>query len=65
MTDWLSTTEAGKLIGMGREFVVELCEDGAFPNAWRKPGSRWRIPRSDVEAYLERMRAMVQRRKKR
>ena len=35
--------------------ILARIREGAFPNAFQV-GAVWRIPRSDVEAYLEKQR---------
>lgn len=42
-------------LGLHRNTVQNLIREGAFPGAF-KIGRTWRVPQSDVEAYLDRQR---------
>lgn len=60
---WLTPLEVGPRVGgISPDRVRRLCERGAFPDAIRTEGGQWRIPASDVDAYLESRRARVRRR---
>jgi excisionase family DNA binding protein len=62
-TEFLTTGAAASQLGLHRDRVRELCEEGAFPNAIRVgPGGHWRIPESDIRALLMRNRPSVRRR---
>jgi excisionase family DNA binding protein len=50
--DWLTTTEAAKLLHASRQHVVDLCEAGDLP--FSLTGSHRRISRADVEIYQSR-----------
>jgi excisionase family DNA binding protein len=59
---FLTTGAAAAELGLQRDRVRELCEEGAFPNAQRAgSGGHWRIPASDVRAFIERNRPIVRR----
>jgi excisionase family DNA binding protein len=49
--EMLTTTKAGRVLGVGPKTVIRLIESGQLP-AYRI-NYAWRIRRSDVEAYLE------------
>ena len=53
----LSPRIVAQRLGVSRKFIYDLLHAGAFPRARRLtlPGGKrgtWRIPASDVEAYL-------------
>jgi excisionase family DNA binding protein len=50
--DWLTTTEAAKLLHASRQHVVNLCEAGDLP--FSRAGSHRRLRRADVEAHSAR-----------
>lgn len=59
----LTSSEAGARLSFSSVKIRQLCEKGAFPNAYRLGlGGHWRIPEADVEALMERMRPKVVRR---
>ena len=47
---FVSTTEAGRLMGYSTDHVNLLCREGKLPGA-KKIGRNWLVPRADVEAY--------------
>ena len=52
----LTSEEAAKLLGVTTGAVTRWLQAGHFPNAWRlNPHlqSRWRIPKSDVDAFIQ------------
>lgn len=53
--DFISTTEASRLLGLSPRSIQHMCEDGTFRTAHR-PGrgatARWRISRAEVLARL-------------
>ncbi|WP_069801649.1 helix-turn-helix domain-containing protein [Thermogemmatispora onikobensis] len=49
--EWLTATEAGKLIGVTRRTMVRVVERGEITGY--RIASAWRFKRSDIEAYLE------------
>ncbi len=54
----LTTSEACKRLAIRRRKLGDLLVDQAFPNAFRiTPGGQWRIPESDIIAWIERRRA--------
>ncbi len=63
-TSRLSTTKAAALLGYSPDKTLRMCVDGKFPNASRDGnGGHWRIPMSDIEAFLEANRPRVVRRR--
>ncbi|WP_376794183.1 helix-turn-helix domain-containing protein [Thermogemmatispora sp.] len=52
--EWLTATEAGKLIGVTRRTVVRMVERGEITGY--RVASAWRFKRSDLEAYLDQHR---------
>lgn len=56
MSEHLKTTEVAKRLGLSEDTIRRLCSDGYFPNAWRLGGksTQWRIPETDVDAFIER-----------
>ena len=64
--DTLTTREVARKLRASADTVRRMCEEGRFPGAHRlREGGRWRIPRADVEAFLERVRPVVVRRRRR
>ena len=58
-TEYLTTTQAAKrLHGAHPDTIRRLAVAGEFPQAFLL-GSHWRIPATDVDAYIERQRARV------
>ena len=56
----LSTEEAAQLLGVTVESINRWLRAGHFPNAWRinpHNRSRWRIPQSDIDAFVAMRRA--------
>lgn len=52
MSDYLTTTQAGRLLGLSSESVRTLCDSGKLP--CMRPGVRQRrILRTDVERYRD------------
>lgn len=61
----LSTTEAAKRLGYSDDKIRRMCEAGKFPNAARDgSGGHWRVPESDLAAFLEANKPRVLRRPK-
>lgn len=53
----LTVDELADELHRGRSTIrAWLSEEGNFPNAYRLRGREWRIPRSDVTAFLARQR---------
>lgn len=48
--DYLTSVEAGELIGRGKNMIAKLCQAGRLPGA-KKIGLNWLIPREAVLAY--------------
>lgn len=60
----LSTTKAAQRLGYSHDKIRRMCEEGRFPNAARDgSGGHWRIPESDLAAFLDANRPRVLRRK--
>jgi excisionase family DNA binding protein len=57
-----STTQVGERIGRSGRQVQRMIEAGLFPHATRPRGGMWRVPESDVVAWLESHRPRVRRR---
>lgn len=55
---WLSTTEAGDVLGISRQAVGNLIRAGKL-EAHQPTGSVYRLRREDVMAYLESTRVQV------
>lgn len=53
--DPLTVTEVAEEWRVSRPAIHARIMEGVFPNAFRV-GSTWRIPRQDIEDYLERQR---------
>jgi len=52
----LTSEEVAELLGVTEASINRWLKAGHFPNAWRiNPyiRSRWRIPKSDVDAFFE------------
>lgn len=59
----LSTTATAARLGYSHDKVRLMCEQGKFPNASRDGvGGHWRVPESDVAAFLEASKPKVVRR---
>jgi hypothetical protein len=57
---WLTTGEVAERVGMSKETIRRWLDGPTpmFPNAYQTPGGgHWRIPLSDVRAFLEARRA--------
>lgn len=62
-SQWLTTNEAAEMIGRSPASVRRLCEDAVWPDAYRaSAGAHWRIPRSNVVAWLKSIRPVVRQR---
>ena len=48
-SQWLSTSQAADLLGVGPRAVVKAIGRGAIPA--ERVGSRWRVSREDIEHY--------------
>jgi excisionase family DNA binding protein len=48
--NYLTTTEAAKLIRKTSDLIAKLCQSGRLPGA-EKIGNTWLIPRASVESY--------------
>jgi len=49
----IGTVEAARLLGLSQRSIELQCEDGSFKSAFKpggKPGSKWRLARSEVLA---------------
>jgi excisionase family DNA binding protein len=61
--EFLTTSQAAKRLGKGAASVRRLIEKGKFPNAQRtSAGDAWRIPASDMDAFIEAIKPKVRRR---
>jgi predicted DNA-binding transcriptional regulator AlpA len=67
--DLLSTAQAGELLGVSDQTVLNWMRDGLFPNAIKlnpsKKNSPIRIPRSDIAKVLESQARAVGKKNKR
>lgn len=56
----MTATEVAKMLGVTSAAISHWCGWGYFPNAYkinpRKPKSAWRIPKRDVDAFIEERR---------
>ncbi len=55
--EYLTTAQVAKILGVSIPSVNLWVKAGDFPNAFRinpRTHSPWRIPRSDVDAFIER-----------
>lgn len=59
--DYLTSVEAGELIGRGKNMIAKLCQAGRLPGA-KKIGLNWLIPRESVLAYQPLKRGRKSRR---
>lgn len=55
----LTTKQAADLVGVSRQFVVDLCNRGEVPH--RKVGSHRRIRREDIARYFEQAHSPLSR----
>lgn len=59
-----TTSATGRFLGYSDDQVRRMCEAGRFPHAYRHAHSgHWRIPKSDVDAFMDASRPKVVRRK--
>lgn len=56
----LTPDEVKDLLRVAGGTVRSLLRSGEFPNAFRVGKRQWRIPRSDVDRYIEQKRAARQ-----
>ena len=59
---YLDTAQVGERLQCSRRTVIRLVEQGQFPGAFRLTragSSRWRIPESAVEHYINVARGLV------
>ena len=52
LPDLASAKELAALFSVDRMTISRMCRRGVFPHAF-KAGNSWRIPKADVEAYLQ------------
>lgn len=53
-TGIVTAAQAAKMLGVSKRQVTDLCNEGAFPGAYRtskSPLAHWRIPLADIEAF--------------
>jgi len=57
---FLTAPEVARMLGVTSASVNDWTKDGNFPNAYRinpmRPRSAWRIPKSDVDAFIQQRR---------
>lgn len=51
--DLLSTQEVASRLAISDRTVQRMIQRGEFPNAFRAGSRAWRIPETDLEAYVE------------
>ena len=54
---YLTRREVEARLSLHRNTVGRLLARGAFPNAFKTPGGRWRIPASDLWAFVQSRRS--------
>lgn len=55
---WWGTSDVMKFLGLCRQDVLRLCEEGKFVDAYRlSMSSRWKIPKESVIAYHDSVKA--------
>jgi excisionase family DNA binding protein len=48
------TKEASEILGLAQSTISKKCREGVFPGAEQDAkNSPWRIPKEDIEKYLE------------
>ena len=55
----LTTAEVSEILDVAQATISAWCMAGDFPNAYKlnpRTRSEWRIPKSDVDAFIERRR---------
>jgi predicted DNA-binding transcriptional regulator AlpA len=55
----MKTAEVSKRLGVTQAAISQWCQLGDFPHAYRvnpRTRSAWRIPKRDVEAFIEKRR---------
>lgn len=51
--EYVGTKEAAEILGCSQSTVSKKCREGIFPRAEQDaPGSPWRIPKEDVEKFI-------------
>lgn len=51
--EYVGTKEAAEILGCSQSTVSKKCREGVFPRAEQDaPGSPWRIPKEDVEKFI-------------
>jgi excisionase family DNA binding protein len=50
VSDYLTTDEAGDVIGMSADYVARQCKSGAIKA--KKLGTEWRIARAALEQFM-------------
>ncbi len=51
------TTEAAKRLGVSNKTLHRYLHEGHLPGAYQLPGGDWRIPDSDIDAFIETCRS--------
>jgi predicted DNA-binding transcriptional regulator AlpA len=58
--DLLTAPQVAEILGVTSESVSKWCAAGDFPDAYRlnpsRPKSAWRIPRSNVDLFIQKRR---------
>jgi len=58
--EMLTCAQVAKMLGVSKQSINRWVKEGHFPNAWRinpRLQSGWRIPKSDVDAFIALRRA--------
>jgi excisionase family DNA binding protein len=58
--DYVTKLDLKRTLSVSMPTVRKLLERGEFPGAFKLsdgPGAQWRIPKTDIEAFIERRRA--------
>jgi predicted DNA-binding transcriptional regulator AlpA len=62
--DYVTASEAAKILGKTSGMIWVLCKDGKLPGAKKMGNAAWLIPRASVEAYRPAKRGAKPRKEK-
>lgn len=62
-SEWVTTWQISKMIGISPDSARRMCERGAWPSGYQsRPGAAWRVKRSEVVKWLAALQPKRRRR---